>query len=91
MPALTLEIARRAVEIRHDRLPEDIRLLARQCLLDWFAVTLAGAGEELSLILRGEAAAQGGHPVATLIGAGTKAPTAAGGARQWRRLPCARL
>jgi 2-methylcitrate dehydratase PrpD len=73
--AVTAEIARRAAALRYDALPRDIRLLARQCLLDWLAVTLAGAGEELSRILRDEAAEQGGSGAATLIGDGRKAPT----------------
>ena len=73
--AVTLEIARRAAELSYDRLPPEIRLLARQCLLDWLAVTLAGAGEELSRILREEAAEQGGNEMATLIGDTRKAPT----------------
>jgi 2-methylcitrate dehydratase PrpD len=65
--AVTAEIARRAAALRYDALPQDIRLLARQCLLDWLAVTLAGAGEELSRILRDDAAEQGGSGAATLI------------------------
>jgi 2-methylcitrate dehydratase PrpD len=71
---VTLELARRAAAVRHDRLPGDIRLLARQCVLDWLAVTLAGAGEDLSRLLRAEAEEQGGHPVATLIGDARRAP-----------------
>jgi 2-methylcitrate dehydratase PrpD len=73
--AVTAEIARRSAALSHGELPGDIRLLARQCLLDWLAVTLAGAGEELSHILRAEAAEQGGNEAATLIGDGRKVPT----------------
>src|SRR5580658_1124348 len=73
--AVTAEIARRAAALRHGELPEDIRLLARQCLLDWLGVTLAGAGEELSRILCTEAEEQGGNGAATLIGHGRKVPT----------------
>jgi 2-methylcitrate dehydratase PrpD len=72
---VTAVLARRAAALRYEDLPEDIRTLARQCLLDWLAVTLAGAGEELSGILRAEAEEQGGKPVATLIGHSLRVPT----------------
>ena len=72
---VTSELARRAAGVRYDDLPDDIRKLARQCLLDWLAVTLAGAGEELTRILRAEAEEQGGKPVASLIGNRLRAPT----------------
>jgi 2-methylcitrate dehydratase PrpD len=73
--AVTAEIARRASSLRPGDLPEEIRLLARQCLLDWLGVTLAGAGEDLARLLREEAEAQGGNGVATLIGQGGKTST----------------
>ena len=72
---VTLEIASRAAGLRYVDLPEDVRHWVRQCLLDWFGVTLAGTVEELSRILLDEADEQGGRPVATLIGRATKAPT----------------
>ena len=72
---LTAELARRASAIRHGALPEEIRLLALQCILDWFAVTLAGSREDLAQILLAEAEEQGGKPVATLIGHRRRAPT----------------
>src|ERR1700730_11599515 len=72
---VTAELAERASSLRYEDLPEDIRTLARQCLLDWLAVTLAGAGEELTGILRAEAEEQGGKPVATLIGHSLRVPT----------------
>jgi 2-methylcitrate dehydratase PrpD len=72
---VTAALARRAAALRYEDLPEDIRTLARQCLLDWLAVTLAGAGEELTGILRAEAEEQGGRPVASLIGNRLRVPT----------------
>jgi 2-methylcitrate dehydratase PrpD len=72
---VTAELARRAAAIRYDALPADIRELARQCLLDWLAVTLAGSREELAQILLAEAEDQGGKPAATLIGHRRRAPT----------------
>ena len=68
---ITAELARRAAALRYADLPAELRQLARQCVLDWLAVTLAGAGEELSRILAAEAAEQGGKPMARLM-AGTR-------------------
>src|SRR5579883_3310262 len=73
--SVTAALARRAATLAYGDLPEDIRRLARQCLLDWLAVTLAGAREELSRLLLAEAEEQGGKPVATLVGHAVKAPT----------------
>ena len=53
-------------------LPDDVVLLARQCTLDWLAVTLAGSAEPVGAILRDEVLEQGGHPQATLIGTGQR-------------------
>ena len=52
---VTLELAGRAAGLRYVDLPEDIRHLVRQCLLDWLGVTLAGTTEGLSRILLDEA------------------------------------
>jgi 2-methylcitrate dehydratase PrpD len=65
---VTGELARRAAVTRYDELPADVRKLARQCILDWLAVTLAGSREQLSSILLAEANEQGGTPRATLVG-----------------------
>jgi 2-methylcitrate dehydratase PrpD len=73
--SLTAELSRQAAATRYDELPEDVRALARQCVLDWLAVTLAGSREELSRILVDEAIDQGGKPIASLIGYDIKVPT----------------
>jgi len=67
---LTLRLAERAAGLRHADLPADVRLLIRQCLLDWVAVTLAGATEPLTRMLVGEVREEGGRPQATIIGHG---------------------
>src|SRR5579883_642732 len=72
---VTAALARRAAALRPETLPAEIRLLARQCLLDWLAVTLAGAREELTGILVAEAEEQGGRPVASLIGRALRTST----------------
>jgi 2-methylcitrate dehydratase PrpD len=71
---VTADIAERASSIRYADLPQDIRVLARQCLLDWLAVTLAGSREELSRILTRQAIEDGGRPAATLIGTNARVP-----------------
>ncbi|MEX1103861.1 MAG: MmgE/PrpD family protein, partial [Dehalococcoidia bacterium] len=58
--------------IRYEDLPADAITVAKQCLLDWLAVTIAGADEPLTQILRAEALEQGGNPQATLIGSGER-------------------
>jgi 2-methylcitrate dehydratase PrpD len=73
--SVTATLARRAAALRPGDLPENVRMLARQCLLDWLAVTLAGAQEELARILVAEAEEQGGKPVASVIGHRLKLPT----------------
>jgi 2-methylcitrate dehydratase PrpD len=72
---LTAELSQMVVATRYDDLPDDVKTLARQCLLDWLAVTLPGSREDLSRILVEEAAEQGGRPVASLIGHALKVPT----------------
>jgi len=72
---ITAELARRAAALRYGDLPAEVRQLARQCVLDWLAVTLAGAREELSGILAAEAEEQGGKPMARLIGRHAIVPT----------------
>ena len=41
-PHVTHELARFASGIRYEDLPAPVRFMARQCLLDWLGVTLAG-------------------------------------------------
>ena len=65
---VTRDIATHVAALRYDDLPPDVIELARQTLLDWLGVTLAGSREELARILREEAIAQGGRPVATIVG-----------------------
>jgi 2-methylcitrate dehydratase PrpD len=42
---LTRALAERCAALRADGLPDDVAQIARQALLDWFAVTLGGSGE----------------------------------------------
>jgi 2-methylcitrate dehydratase PrpD len=71
-PPITAILADFCRGIRYDDLPPDAVTVAKQCLLDWLAVTIAGSREELAGILRAEAIEQGGNAQATLIGTGER-------------------
>ena len=45
--ALTRALSEQARALTYADLPDDVRALARQCVLDYVACTLAGAKEEL--------------------------------------------
>ncbi|MGH7099692.1 MAG: MmgE/PrpD family protein [Stellaceae bacterium] len=65
---LTRDLAARAASLRDDELPEAMRELARQCVLDYLGVALAGAADPLVRIVLDELAEAGGTPQASLIG-----------------------
>ncbi|MGE3392459.1 MAG: MmgE/PrpD family protein [Gammaproteobacteria bacterium] len=73
-PGLTRMLVERTLAIRYPALPGDLRTLAHQCLLDWLAVTLAGAETPLVGHLHADAIAQGGAPQAALIGRAGRLP-----------------
>lgn len=56
MPNLTLKLARHSVGYRHAQLDAPAVTVAKQCILDWFGVTLAGLDEPVARILREEIA-----------------------------------
>ncbi len=68
----TATLARQALAYDFDTLPADVVELAKQCLLDWFAVTLAAWDDPLVRILVADAEEEGGKPQATLVGRGTR-------------------
>jgi 2-methylcitrate dehydratase PrpD len=53
---LTKLLARRALSYSVDTIPPDAFIVAKQCVLDWFAVTLPGAAEDCARILHEELA-----------------------------------
>jgi 2-methylcitrate dehydratase PrpD len=65
---LTHALASRASATAYDALPADARLLARQCLLDYYACAIAGADDPLVAILVAEMEEAGGAETAHLIG-----------------------
>jgi 2-methylcitrate dehydratase PrpD len=70
--AVTAEIARKAARLAWTDLPDDLVERTRQCLLDWFAVTVAGAQDELTDILVREAMEDGAKGEASLVGRAEK-------------------
>jgi 2-methylcitrate dehydratase PrpD len=65
---LTQVLAERACAITYDALPDEVRELARQCVLDYLGVGLAGANDELVRILLEELTEAGGAEQAATIG-----------------------
>ncbi len=71
---LTKQLAERAAAATYDALPEAVRMLARQCALDYLGVALAGANDPLVHILLDELAEAGGLPQASVIGHAARLP-----------------
>src|SRR5437868_8003471 len=71
---LTRTLADQASTVRYDGLPEPVRALARQCVLDYYGVALAGADDPLATILLDELAEAGGAAQASVIGHKAKLP-----------------
>jgi 2-methylcitrate dehydratase PrpD len=66
--SVTQGLAEQACGLRLSDVPDRVKQIARLALLDWYAVTWAGANEPPVLIVRAEIEAQGGFPQARLIG-----------------------
>src|SRR5437660_264041 len=71
---LTRTLAAQASTVTYDALPEPVRELARQCVLDYYGVALAGADDPLATILLDELAEAGGAAQASIIGHQAKLP-----------------
>src|SRR3954470_4030907 len=71
---LTRSLATQAGAVSYDALPDDVRALARQCVLDYYGVALAGADDPLVAILLDELEEAGGNPQASLIGRSGRLP-----------------
>jgi len=71
---LTRALAERATALRYDELPAPVRELARQCVLDYLGVALAGVQDPLVRILLDEMAEAGGAPQASIIGHSPRLP-----------------
>lgn len=73
-PGLTRVLAERAIAVSYDALPDEVRDLARQCVLDYVGVGLAGADDELARILLDDASEAGGTAQAGVIGHAARLP-----------------
>jgi 2-methylcitrate dehydratase PrpD len=71
---LTRTLADQADAVAYDALPEPVRELARQCVLDYFGVALAGADDPLVAILLDEVGEAGGAAQASVIGHRVRLP-----------------
>jgi 2-methylcitrate dehydratase PrpD len=71
---LTRTLASKAAELSYSDLSSPAREVARQCVLDYFGVALAGVGDELVRLLLDEMAESGGTPQASVIGHETRLP-----------------
>src|SRR5438270_4027243 len=71
---LTRTLAAQASAVTYAALPEPVRELARQCVLDYYGVALAGADDPLATILVDELAEAGGAAQASVIGHKAKLP-----------------
>lgn len=72
---VTGAIASRGQSIDWDKLPDDVRTTSRQCVLDWFGVTIAAQDEPLVRILTEDTLQDGGHQAATQVGRPLKVST----------------
>ncbi len=71
---LTRALTEHARAMTYAGIPSDVRVWARQCVLDYLACTLAGSQDDLSAILLAELAEQGGTKAATIVGHGARLP-----------------
>jgi 2-methylcitrate dehydratase PrpD len=71
---LTRGLAARASALGYQDLPAPAREIARQCILDYLGVALAGAGDPLVRILLDEMAEAGGSAQASVIGHRARLP-----------------
>src|SRR6266851_3126574 len=70
----TLALAGRASALRYDDLPAPAREIARQCVLDYLGVAVAGATDPLVRLLLDELTEAGGAPQAGVIGHDARLP-----------------
>ena len=71
---LTRILAEQASIVAYDTLPDAVRTLVRQCVLDYFGCAIAGANDPLVHILIAEMAEMGGAATASLIGHHARMP-----------------
>lgn len=65
---ITFELAKLAVGVQLQDIPEQVLSLARLAVLDWLGVTVAGSDDVITRTLTDFMVYEGGHPRCTLIG-----------------------
>ena len=65
---VTASIIHRARLLANSTLPQKVRVVAKQCLVDWCGVALAGTNEPLVRILTEQSLAEGCKPAASVVG-----------------------
>jgi len=71
---LTRSLAGEACAIAYQALPEPVREVARQCVLDYLGCAIAGAGDPLVGMLLDEVAEAGGTAQASVVGYSSRLP-----------------
>jgi 2-methylcitrate dehydratase PrpD len=71
---LTEFLAFRATNLRYEDIPDPVREVARQCVLDYLGCAVAGAGDPLVRMLLDEMREAGGTPQASVIGREARLP-----------------
>jgi 2-methylcitrate dehydratase PrpD len=69
---VTAAVVDRMRRLSASDLPDNVRTVGRQCMLDWFAVALAGSREPLVRMLMAQAEEEGCTPVATVPASSTR-------------------
>lgn len=69
---LTAQLVERALRVRYEDLPADVRRIAGDCLADWLGCVFAGLDEPVSKLVAEVVKDEGGARQATLIGLGCR-------------------
>jgi 2-methylcitrate dehydratase PrpD len=67
---VTARLAQHTAGLRWAALDDEVRQVARQCIMDWLGVAVAGSEDDTSRIVREESCEQGGNPQASIIRGG---------------------
>ena len=78
---LTRVLAEQARTLTFGDIPAETCTWARQCVMDYIACGVAGASDELALILLAELQEQGGRESATVFGHAERLPVASAALR----------
>ncbi|MGC2523349.1 MAG: MmgE/PrpD family protein, partial [Stellaceae bacterium] len=77
MDGLTKALAVRGTNLRYEEIPDPVREVARQCVLDYLGCAVAGAGDPLVGMLLDEMAEAGGAAQAAIVARPQRLPVLA--------------